>query len=149
MKPSKNFRPTKRTRLLAALVAIMGTVGEAHAAKALDEAVEEAPLYEGILIDRFMVRDLRPAEGAKIRLSFALYAEVEPENASAVHQLMKISKHRIRSEVLVAIRTCEQHDFQEPGLERFRRRILVRLRRTIPELKAKAFLIGEFEFFNE
>lgn len=126
--------------------------GEARAvtvSKPATDASAEAPRLKGLLIDRFMIRDLRPAEGTKIRLSFSVYAEVAESNAESTRQLLETSKHRIRSEVLVAIRTCEQHEFQEPGLDRLRRRTLLRLRRTVPALKLEGLLIGEFEFFNE
>lgn len=130
--------------LLAAAFA-MGTpaLGAENAEGESEEAHEPAPAT--IEIGRFMIRDLRVTEGTKLRLSFVLYAEVDSEHEEQARKIAVSHEHRMRNEVLTAIRTAQQGDFHEPGLERFRRRIFLRLRRGAPYLIVQRLLIGEFE----
>lgn len=137
-----------RLSLLVVLALSFGLSATAEA-KPKKEVVEEPPVMAGIELGRFLVRDLRPAEGIKVRLSFVLYAEVEEDLAGRTEKVIKSFRHRVRNEVLVALRMSEQHDFQEPGLETFRRRIFLRLRRVIPQLVFNRLLIGEYEYFSD
>ncbi len=140
---------TNRSRLFVAGLLAMACLAapargaEKSSKKAEDEA--EKPTPEIVLLGRFMLRDLRVTEGTKLRLSFALYAEVNPEHAEVARTVTETHKHRIRSEVITAVRTAQQQDFHEPELERFRRRIFLRLRRTASYLAIERILIGEFE----
>ena len=137
---------------LALLLTISATVGCPRGASAAtdtkaDEAAEVEPQVEGVLLGRFFIRDVRGAEGVSVRISFALYAAVDPEQADAFRAVLTRVEKRLKSEVLVAVRMSRLRDFQEPDLARFRRRTLLRLRRTTPELPIDRLLIGEFEYF--
>lgn len=141
------FQAGCRTAVLAALACVLATP-TAHAAaegQPTDEVVE--PATEGVLLGRFYVRDIRGAEGVKIRISFALYASVARETADEFRARLSKLDARVRDEVLTVVRLSRLSDFQQPELERFRRRILLRLRRTTPALAIDGLLIGEFEMF--
>lgn len=137
-----------RCHLLLALAGLL-IATPTHAAEKPKDNVAEEPQSRGILLGRFHIRDLRAVEGVKLRLSFALYAEVDEEDAESVAARVEKRKHRIRNEVITAVRTVDQAEFQEPGLEHFRRRLLMRLRRTESTLPIEQLLVGEFEFFTE
>lgn len=139
--------PQFASRVLAVAIALMAC--SSADAKAKDKAEEEPPKMVGLKVGRFMVRDLRPAEGIKVRLSFTLYAEVAEETRSQAERVIESHRHRIRNEVLIALRTSEQHEFQEPGLDTFRRRINLRLKRVVPALVLERLLIGEYEYFSD
>lgn len=132
--------------LLTALIALPAPQACA-AANDEPEAEAEEPVIEGVLLGRFYIRDIYGAEGAKVRMSFALYAAVTDEAASDFRAILSRTEARVKDEVLTAVRMSRLRDFQEPELERFRRRILMRLRRTAPRLAIERLLIGEFEFF--
>lgn len=143
-----NALPISVTLLWLLMLAASPAMGADEPAK--EEAAE--PTTEAVLLGRFSIRDMRAAEGVKLRLNFALYAEVDSSEAEQVEQIERLierRKNRVRNEVIIAVRTAEQSDFQEPGLERLRRRIFVRLRRTEPRLPVKKLLIGEFEYFTD
>lgn len=151
---------TRISRCFAAVTACVFVSGSASAqapatppkAMAAEQAAEsdpKAPRAEVVLLGRFQIREVRATEGAKNRTTFALYAEVAPDQATMFRALLGRRKHRIRNEVITAVRGCEQREFQQPGLGHFRRRIYLRLRRTHPELMIKRLLIGEFEFIAE
>lgn len=121
----------------------------AKGAESADKDAEEQPTFEAVSLGEYLIRDFRVVEGSKLRISFELYAQVEEEDAESFRQLADSHEHRIRNEVLVAVRTCEQADFQEPDLDRMRRRILARLKRTMRMQAIQGLLVGEFEFFND
>ncbi|MEO0531466.1 MAG: hypothetical protein AAF266_12955, partial [Planctomycetota bacterium] len=65
-------RSLYRVLVLATTLLWAGMESEAFAAKASKAAegeAAEAPRRVGLLISRFMIRDLRPAEGIRVRLS--------------------------------------------------------------------------------
>lgn len=138
----------RRSALTAALCFGLLVALPAAAAdpKAADDIAPPPPL-KAVELGRFSIRDLRPAEGVKLRLAFTLYANVEAESFERTAGLVEKRRHRIRNAVLTAIRTAEQSDFQQPGLERLRRRVFVRLQRVEPQLPVQELLIGEFEYF--
>lgn len=139
---------TRRGWLLVVGLAIASPVAAASKdAKQGEPAEPEA--IKTVMIGQFFIRDLRATEDAKVRLSFSLHAKIAEEDAQAAESFVKSHKHRLRNEVITAIRTCEQNDFQEADLTRFRRRIHARLRRAMPQLKIERLLVGEYEYLFE
>ena len=112
-------------------------------------AAGKAPVVRAVSVGEYMISDLRAAEGAKLRISFELYIDADDEHLDELHAMVGDYRHRIRSEVIVAIRTSEQTDFEEPGLDRMRRRILARLKRALPELPIDKLYVGAFQYFSE
>ena len=143
-----NDLPKRRLITLACVLSCSALAAPSYAAKAKPSAEEEAtePASVGVLLGRFQVRELRAAEGAKIRLAFAVYSEVPEDQAEATRALLESHKSRIRDAVLTAIRTCEQEEFHDPSLVRFRRRVQLRLWRMVPRLACDRLLVGEYEF---
>lgn len=133
--------------LLMTLLCAGEGVASAPSHGAAESSDGEADSGGAVRVGRFDVRDHRPIEGLKLRVGFMLYFEGAPERAAQLRKLVKSHEHRVRHEVIVAVRMCEQHDFEEPELERFRRRILARLRRALPALGVERVLIAEYEYF--
>ncbi|MEN0109838.1 MAG: hypothetical protein AAF805_03860 [Planctomycetota bacterium] len=129
--------------LLGAAAPAVGDGGGAGS----DDGGAEAPKPDSASFGRFLLRDLRTVEGAKTRLSFSLHGMATGDDFTRLKTMLPHYEHRIRSEVATAVRLTPLPDFQQPGLERFRRRMLVRLRRALPALPIDALLIGEFELF--
>jgi flagellar basal body-associated protein FliL len=119
--------------------------GGGHAAP----ATEEGPAIKAVSLGQYLISDLRAVEGAKLRVSFELYLDADDEHSHELRELVSAYKHRIRSEVITAIRTCEQAEFEEPDLDRMRSRIIVRLKRALPELPIEKLFVGAFQYFNE
>jgi hypothetical protein len=140
--------------LLMLLPAIALTAGgpSARASSAPAPVAEEEgdAMPAGIArVGRFDLRDHRPVEGIKQRLGFTLYVEAEESKAAALKAIVKSYEHRLRQEVITIVRLTDPGDFHEPELERFRRRLVLRLRRTMPELGVVRVLIGEFEYLTQ
>jgi hypothetical protein len=134
--------------MLLAAIALTAGAPAAHASAAPAPAEEEGgdSATGSARVGRFDIRDHRPVEGVKLRLGFTLYVEAEESKAAALKSRVKSYEHRLRQEVITVVRTTDPADFQEPELERFRRRLVMRLRRTMPELGIVRVLLGEFEY---
>jgi len=119
--------------------------GGGHSAPAADEG----PAVRAVSLGQYLISDLRAVEGAKLRISFELYVDADDEHAHELRELVSAYKHRIRNEVIVAVRTCEQKDFEEPNLDRMRSRVIARLKRALPELPIEKLFVGSFQYYNE
>ncbi len=142
--------PIPMIKVLSIALTLAAMAAPARAADAVDAAPvgpEAAPL--AVSLGEFSISELRAVEGAKLRIHFHLYAGVDADEAESLRKQVEEHQHRIRNEVLIAIRLCEQHEFQEPGLDRVRRRVLARLNRSLPDLPIDRLLVGEFEYFND
>jgi hypothetical protein len=98
----------------------------------------------GVELGQFKIRSDYPAEAQKSTVRFILHAAVKPELRDKMEEIAKQHQTKIRDEILTATRLTPLRLFEEPDLASFRRRILVRLRRTLPELEIEALYISDF-----
>lgn len=103
----------------------------------------------GFDLGRYAIKDLRGAEGRTTRLSFQLHTSVAGDQAEQFRELLKTRKQRVRDQVILASRLTEPTDFSEPNLQRFRRRITIRLRRAVPGLKVDDVYLSDFRYLIE
>jgi hypothetical protein len=74
-----------------------------------------------------------------------LFATAADENLADARRIAHQRKHKIRDQVIAAARMLPLGEFDEPDLKRFRRRILLRLRRTVPELLLDDVYVSDFQ----
>jgi hypothetical protein len=117
--------------------------GEAEAELESDEAL--ASKTRGIELGEFRVRAYYPVQAQKSIVRFVLFATVAGERFSATKQLVEARRHKIRDEVITATRLVPLVDLDQADLINLRRRILLRLRRTLPELKVDDVFVSNFE----
>jgi hypothetical protein len=98
----------------------------------------------GIELGQFKIRSDYPAEAQKSTVRFVLYAAIKPEMYDEIDRLVEHHKTKIRDEIITATRLTPLGVFEEPDLTTFRRRIQIRLRRTLPELKVEGLYISDF-----
>ncbi|MEX2172408.1 MAG: hypothetical protein WD851_24015 [Pirellulales bacterium] len=128
---------------------VFGSTPTAHGHEAADEhANSNAPIV-GIKLGEFLVRDLSPVEGTKLRVNFKLYCGVKREDASAFQKTLHEQEARFRDHVLTAVRLVPLQAFEEPDLKTMRRRILLRLRRAMPELAISELYLTDFNFLSK
>ena len=108
---------------------------------------DEDPETIGLSLGQYSLRDVRGAEGAKIRIDFSLYATFDSEKLKFSKRLLKQYENRVRDQVIMAVRLCDTKDFQEAELQRVKRRILLRLKRAAPKLEIQQLHFHEFTFF--
>jgi hypothetical protein len=105
---------------------------------------EPAVKSSGVELGQFKIRSDYPAEAQKSTVRFALHAAIKPELLDKMEELVKQHQTKIRDEILIATRLTPLSFFEEPDLASFRRRIMVRLRRTLPELEVEGLYISDF-----
>jgi hypothetical protein len=69
---------------------------------------------------------------------------VSSDNAPAFKHLIENRRHKVRDQVITIARLSSLADFDQPQLTGFRRRILLRLRRIMPELQIDDLYISDF-----
>ena len=61
-----------------------------------------------------------------------------------MESLVEHHQTKIRDEIITATRLTPLGVFEEPDLTKFRRRIMIHLRRTLPELAVDGLYISDF-----
>jgi len=107
-------------------------------------AEEPAVKSSGIELGQFKIRSDYPAEAQKSTVRFILYAAIKPELYDEMESLVEHHQTKIRDEIIIATRLTPLGVFEEPDLTTFRRRIIIRLRRTLPDLVVEGLYISDF-----
>ena len=122
--------------------------GHGSAAKhAPDEASDVAPdaKVRGAELGEFRIRAYYPVEAQKSTVRFVLCATVASERFAETQRIVESRQNKLRDQVITATRMTPLTVFDEPGLESFRRRILMRLRRALPELAIDDLYVSDFQ----
>jgi hypothetical protein len=99
----------------------------------------------GISLGDFRIRSYYPVDAQKSTVRFTLYATVKDDQAAATQRLVEAHRQKLRDQVITSTRLAPLAVFQEPDLAAFRRRILVRIRRALPELTIDDLYVSEFD----
>jgi hypothetical protein len=98
----------------------------------------------GIKLGEFKIRSDYPAEAQKSTVRFVLFAAVKEDRLPAMESIVSQHRQKLRDEVITATRLTPLGMFEEADLKAFRRRIFVRLHRTVPELVIDDLYISDF-----
>ncbi len=99
----------------------------------------------GVSLGDYRIRSYYPVDAQKSTVRFTLYAAVKDEHLAETQRLVEEHREKLRDRVITATRLAPLAVFQEPDLAAFRRRILVRLRRALPELEIDDLYISDFD----
>lgn len=138
------FAFTTVTLMLGAPAVAFGADHGGHGSAEPEEVVESSTGYRGIDLGDFSIRTYRPAPMRRDEVNFHLHAAVKSEEFPAFDAIYQRRKHKIREQVIVATRLVPVEAFDDPELNTLRRRILLRLRRTVPELKFDDLYVSDF-----
>jgi hypothetical protein len=103
----------------------------------------------GVELGKFNVRMHRAVPTQTNRVSFTLFATVQPDESKHFEQLLEHRENKVRDQIIVATRLVPVEDYDDAQLTKFRRRILLRLRRTIPELMIEDVYVSDFNLIVE
>jgi hypothetical protein len=129
--------------------------GGGHAAAAPsnsepDEVSEvSADGSRAVKLGEFRIRVYHTVSSRKDTVAFVLHAVVGKEEFATFERLYPHRKHKVRDQVVVATRLVPIDDYDDPELNKFRRRILLRLRRTLPELPIGEVYLSDFSLMSE
>ena len=160
----KNWRPSLVAIVLVVAVsgpsgsqawASSGTGGETPPAESDDSddsddvSEESAAGTRAIKLGEFSVRVYHTVASRTDTVSFILHATVGKDEYSAFEHLYGQRKHKVRDQVIVATRLVPIDDYDDPELKKFRRRILLRIRRAMPELPIEEIYLSDFSLSSE
>jgi hypothetical protein len=136
--------------MLAGMLNICEASGHgSHAEPGPDDAEVEDVASDvkirGVGLGEYRIRANYPVEAQKSTVTFALHAAVASERFSEAQRLIEARRHRVRDQVITATRMTPLALLDEPGLASFRRRILLRLRRALPELPIDDVYVSDFQ----
>ncbi len=119
------------------------TLASGSAPPAHGEAAEEpaAPQRTDLLdVGAFRIRFSQPTDGEVIDLRFGVcFVLSSKTTADDLHQLQRWT-HRLRDQVIIAVRSARPEDYNEPNLRRLQRLIMFRVKR----LDASTHILGTY-----
>jgi hypothetical protein len=128
---------------ITAALAPTATLASGSAAPAHGEATEtpEAPQRMDLLdVGAFRIRFSQPTDGEVIDLRFGVcFVLSSKTTADDLHQLQQWT-HRLRDQVIIAVRSASAEDYNEPDLRRLQRLIMFRVKR----LDASTHILGAY-----
>jgi hypothetical protein len=118
-----------------------------HASPAVEEEIDLPSDMKvmGIELGEFRIRTYYPVEAQKSTVRFILYGAVAIERAADARHVLELRRQKLRDEIITATRMAPLLIFNEAGLASFRRRVMVRLRRALPELPIDDVYLSEFQ----
>src|SRR4051812_2488588 len=99
----------------------------------------------GVSFGDFRIRSYYPVDAQKSTVRFTLFAAVKDEDYAATQRLVEEHRQLLRDQILTATRLAPLLSFQEPDLKTFRRRVLLRVRRALPELQIVELYVSDFD----
>jgi len=94
----------------------------------------------------FAIRDYRPTRNETAKLNFSMHVSLSESAPDMVAEQLEHWRHRLRDQVIIAVRKSLAIDFQQPGLDVLRRRILLRLNRVLKKPLIAEALLPEFTY---
>ena len=149
-----NYQMVSLLWLVAAFALLVGQVGcggggaaaQTVSAEEHAKAEEEANAPRGVKLGDFLTRDFHPISGEKSTLRYSVFGTVATAELEEFERLLINRQHKVRDQITTAARIVPMTDFDDPQLVNFRRRIVLRLRRALPELALQDVYITEFQF---
>jgi hypothetical protein len=136
--------------LLATSTNVLARESEKHAAEAMAEPPRHSESgspneLRGVSLGDFRIRSYYPVDAQKSTVRFTLFAAVKGEHFAETQRLVEEHRQLLRDQILTATRLAPLAIFQEPDLKAFRRRVLVRIRRALPELDVDDLYVCDFD----
>lgn len=118
-----------------------------HGEPAAEKKIETDPgrPVNGVSLGDYRIRSYYQVDAQKSTVRFTLYATVKGEHVREVEALVEEHRQKLRDQIIMATRQSPLNVFQEADLATFRRRVLVRLRRAVPELTIEDLYVGDFD----
>lgn len=135
--------------LAVALAFTSATLAGGHGPVAAADEHEDVDYSDakirGINLGEFHIRAYYPIEAQKSSVRFVMYAAVASERFEETRALVDSNQYKIRDEIITVSRMTPLPLFDEAELKSFRRRIIVRLRRALPDLVVDDVYVCDFQ----
>lgn len=131
---------------IALLLLWQGEVGAQQQEVPVGEQDEQEELRLSFDLGQFQVKDFRPTRNQTVKLAFHMHVTLsEYANEHTVEQL-EHWKHRLRNQVIIAVRLSYRKDFLEAGLQQFRHVVQIRINRLLKMQLIDEVLLTEYTF---
>jgi len=118
-------------------------------AEAMEVTSESADGTRAVKLGEFSIRVYHTVSSRKDTVTFILHAIVSKDKFEDFEHFYGIRKNKARDQIVVATRLVPIDDYDDPELKKFRRRILLRLRRSLPELPIEDVRLSDFTLSSE
>jgi len=138
--------------LVAAVLSVFACAPSAYAQtqraaeKTATPETKEKAVRPTLDLGNFKIHDLRPTRNETVRLTFKLHLALAPTTTEQQLAHLQHWQHRLRNQVIIAVRTVETKDFQAADLALLRRKILLRVNRLLKSHLAEEVLLTEYLF---
>lgn len=139
----------KPLALAAAFAVVALSPLQAAANSGEDPPAETPPKAVEFELGAFITKNYQPLQDVTTRLIFTAHASVSSDRSEEFNRKLQNRRNRVRDQVLVAARLTTMSELQDPDLRLLRRRILLRLRHSLPDLPIEEILLSEFQFFQD
>ena len=145
-------RPTRRFvlacwGLAAAILVAAGCAKDTDTPSPDSNETEQAEQDEALAsveLGEFHIREQRPIENHKIDVHFAVQAAVSEQDQERFERLVDARQNTLRDQIILAIRTAESPEFDEPQLDKLRLRILLRIADVLGERLVNDLYVTDF-----
>ena len=145
------LKPCISMVLVAVLSFVQSCPASAQQVNEKEPATEEAlaeskQIRQTIDLGSFQIRELRPTKNETAKVSFTMHLALAPSVDKRTAKQLVHWRHRLRNQVIIAIRVADTKDFLEPGLNHFRRTILLRVNRLLQAALVTEAWLTEFTY---
>ena len=137
------------TTLLVALAAVNPVLAQQPDESAVaneDLGEQEVPTRPMFELGTFKIHDLRPTRNETAKINFEMHLAFSTQLTRQQVKQLDHWKHRLRDQVIIAIRTLDVKELQEPDLARLRRRVIIRINRLFGAKLAEEVLLTKYMF---
>jgi hypothetical protein len=114
-----------------------------------EEATEGIEVTLKLNLGTIELQNLEPTQGRTAHMSFDLHLTFDPNTDPKFLKELEGWQHRLREQVIVAVRTTDIFDFLDPELKRFRKQILYRINRMLKDPVVTDALFANFTFSSQ
>jgi hypothetical protein len=128
-----------------------GGHGGGHGKEAAEKPAKTSSYsdQEEVDLGEFTVTGYQPVSNATLFISFHLYGTIRHKDGDEFASRLEDSKHRIRDNVIVIIRSAEITDLTDAGLGLIKRRILETTNKTLGKPLLQGVVFSEFSFIEQ
>jgi len=117
-----------------------------------DKPVVKAPSHSEqseVDLGEFTVTGYQPVSNTTMFITFHLYGTIKHKHADEFTSRLEESKHRVRENVIVIIRSAEITDLTDAGLGLIKRRILETTNKTLGKPLLLGVVFSDFSFVEQ
>ena len=100
-------------------------------------------------LGEFAVTSFQPLSGTSLRIDFHLFGTVTADDNENLDSAMQESRHRVRDQVIVIVRSSDLEDLTDAGLGLIKRKILEKTNRILGRPFLKTIIFSDFSFIEQ